>query len=172
LAPGQCVADPADGSRLVLASKRNRRREQRALAFHRISALITHRDSHNGVALPQDELFLPCTQMDCPVPCMRFPVGLRGRPNRGRANRGHAALDGRRACRCAAAARYARIRCLDGRPRRGSGEAQNRSSQDRSAQIARPLAGSGRGRPLPELSFQASERLPLARTSADFGADR
>ena len=64
--------------------------------------------------------------------CLRFAVVVR-RANRRRASGGHAALDGRRACRCAAAARHARIRCLDGSARPGSGEAQNRPAQNRPA---------------------------------------
>ncbi len=71
--------------------------------------------------------------MGLPLRCLRFAVCLQ--PNRGRADRRHAALDGRRAARCAAATRLPRIRRLDGRASPGSGE-----TQDRPAQIAPRLS--------------------------------
>ena len=96
--------------------------------------MIRRRDRHNALASRRNESPLPESDMGPLGPalsCLRFAVVVR-RANRGRASGRHAALDGRRACRCAAAARHARIRCLDGGARPGSGEAQNRSIKDRS----------------------------------------
>ena len=96
--------------------------------YQRISALIARGYRHNAVASPRDEWLLRETQMGLLMPCVRVAVVLH-RSNRGRAAGGHAALDGRRAGRRAAAARHPRIRCMDGRARAGSGEAENRSAQ-------------------------------------------
>src|SRR5258708_37254245 len=93
----------------------------------RISALIAHRDGHNRVVSPGDESLRFETGMGLPVSCMRFADDLFG-PNRGRTAGGHAALDGWRACRRTAAARYARIRCMDGRARSGGSETEGRSA--------------------------------------------
>ena len=102
--------------------------------------MIMRLDRHIAVRSLRDESSLPGTQMGIALPCLRFAVVLR-RANHGRASGGPAALDGRRACRCTAAARLAPVRCLDGRARPGSGAAeerrstQDRSIQDRSIQI-------------------------------------
>src|SRR5229473_5914785 len=104
---------------------------------HPISAAIARRDCHNSLASERDESSPPEPQMGFAVPCLRVVVGLR-RQNRRRASGGHAAMDGWRACRRAAAAWYARIRCLDDRARPGSSEAESRAvSEDRSTKIAR-----------------------------------
>jgi len=66
--------------------------------------MIMRLDRHIPVRSPRDESSLPGTQMGIALPCLRFAVVLR-RANRGRAFGGPAALDGRRACRCTAAAR-------------------------------------------------------------------
>jgi len=49
-------------------------------------------------------------QIRSPMSCMLFPVIVRGGADGRRADRGHAALDGRPASRCTAAPRYAGIR--------------------------------------------------------------
>src|SRR4030088_1355707 len=94
---------------------------------HPISAVIAHRDCHNRMTSERDEWLFPEIKMGPSVPRMRVAVVFRPQ-DAGRAPGGNAALEGRRARWRAAAARHARIRCLDGRARSGSFEVEDRAA--------------------------------------------